>query len=102
MLAPLSLGAVLTTQNVCAGSVPSGWIKINDAWNPTVCGNPATISYNVLTIQKLSDQPPGTVIHACKGPVPPGWDIVGSAWNPTVCGHPTASQPNVMAIKRIN
>ena len=102
MLAPLSLGAILTTQNVCAGPVPPGWIKINDAWNPTVCGNPATISYNVWIIQQLSDQPLGAVIHACKGLVPPGWAIVGSAWNPTVCGHPTANQSNVMAIKRLN
>jgi hypothetical protein len=101
-LAPLSLGAILTAQNICAGPVPPGWIKINDAWNPTVCGNPATITYNVWTIQQLNDQPLGAVIHACKGPVPSGWTIVGSTWNPTVCGHPTANQSNVMAIKRLN
>jgi hypothetical protein len=101
-LAPLSLGAILTAQNVCAGPVPPGWIKINDAWNPTVCGNPATITYNVWTIQQLSDQPLGAVIHACKGPVPSGWAIVGTTWNPTVCGHPTANQSNVMAVKRLN
>jgi hypothetical protein len=101
-LAPLPLGANLTAQNICAGAVPPGWIKINDAWNPTVCGNPATISYNVWTIQQLSDQPLGAVVHACKGPAPSGWSIVGTTWNPTVCGHPTANQPNVMAIKRLN
>jgi hypothetical protein len=100
--APLSLGAILTTQNVCAGSVPPGWIRINDAWNPTVCGNPATISYNVWTIQQLNDQPVGAIIHACKGTVPLGWSIVATTWNPTVCGHPTNNQPNVMAIKRLN
>ena len=99
-LAPLSLGAILRTQNVCAGSLPPGWIKINDAWNPTVCGKPATITYNVWTIQQLSDQPLGAVIHACKGTVPSGWAIVGTSWNPTVCGHPTTNQPNVMAIQR--
>jgi hypothetical protein len=101
-LAPLSLGAILRMQNVCAGSVTPGWIKINDAWNPTVCGNPATIAYNVWTLQQLSDQPVGAVIHACKGPVPSGWAIVGSAWNPTVCGHPASNQPNVMVIKRLD
>jgi hypothetical protein len=101
-LAPLSLGAILTAQNVCAGAVPAGWIKINDAWNPTVCGNPATVTYNVWTIQQLSDQPPGAVIYACKGAAPLGWAIVGSAWNPTVCGRPTTNQANVMAIKRLN
>ena len=100
--APLPLGAILTTQNVCAGSVPSGWVKINDAWNPTVCGSPTTITYNVWVIEQLGDQPIGAVVHACKGAVPLGWAIVGTAWNPTVCGHPTSNQPNVMAIKRLN
>jgi hypothetical protein len=101
-LPPFSLGATLQTQNVCAGSVPPGWIKINDAWNPTVCGNPTRIAYNVWSIQQHTDQPIGAVIHACKGAVPSGWAIVGTLWNPTVCGHPTTNQPNVMAIKRSN
>jgi hypothetical protein len=101
-LAPLSLAAILRTQNVCAGSVPPGWIKINDAWNPTVCGNPGTITYNVWTIQQLGDQPLGAVIHACRGAVPIGWTMVGTIWNPTVCGHPATNQTNVMAIKRLN
>jgi hypothetical protein len=101
-LAPLSLETILPTQNICAGSVPPGWIKINDAWNPTVCGNPARIAYNVWTIQRFSDQPMGAVIHACKGAVPPGWAIVGTLWNPTVCGHPATNQLNVMAIKQLN
>ena len=101
-LAPLALGAILTTQNACAGSATSGWIKINDAWNPTVCGNPTIITYNVWTLQQLSDQPVGAVIHACKGAVPSGWTLVGTAWNPTVCGHPATNQSNVMAIKRLD
>ena len=102
IVAPLSLGAILRTQYVCAGPVPDGWVKINDAWNPTVCGNPHALSYNVWTLQQLSDQPPGAVIQACRGAVPPGWAIVGTAWNPTLCGHPAANQSNVMAIKRLN
>ena len=101
-LAPVSLGTTQQTQNVCAASVPPGWIKINDAWNPTVCGSPTRIAYNVWTIQQHTDQPIGAVIHACKGAVPSGWAIVGTLWNPTVCGHPTTNQPNVMAIKRLN
>jgi hypothetical protein len=100
--APLALGAILTTQNVCAGSAASGWIKINDAWNPTVCGNPTIITYNVWTLQQLSDQPVGAVIHACKGAVPSGWTLVGTSWNPTVCGHPATNQSNVMVIKRLD
>jgi hypothetical protein len=102
MLVPLPLGAILRAQNVCAGSLPAGWIKINDAWNPTVCGNPAAITYNVWTIQQFADLPIGAVIYACKGLVPSGWAIVGTGWNPTVCGHPAANQPNVMAIRRLS
>jgi hypothetical protein len=101
-LAPLSLGEILRTQNVCAGPTPPGWIKINDAWNPTVCGRPGTLSYNVWIIGQLNDQPIGAVVQACKGAVPSGWAIVGQAWNPTVCGHPGTNQSNVMAIKRLN
>lgn len=100
-LAPASVGTIFRTQNVCAGAVASGWIKINDAWNPTVCGNPATLTYNVWTLQQLSDQSVGAVIHACRGPVPSGWSLVGTAWNPTVCGHPATNQSNVMVIKRL-
>jgi hypothetical protein len=98
----LPLGTILRVQNICAGSVPAGWIKVNDAWNPTVCGNPGAISYNVWTIQQFSDEPVGAVIQACKGSVPSGWAAVGTSWNPTVCGHPSANQQNVMAIKRLN
>ena len=100
--APLFLGTILATQNVCAGSMPPGWIKINDAWNPTICGNPAALTYNIWTIQRLSDQPMGAVIQACKASVPDGWAIVGTSWNPTVCGHPATHRLNVMAIKRLN
>jgi hypothetical protein len=100
--APLSLEITVQTQSVCAGSIPPGWIKINDAWNPTVCGKPTGIAYNVWTIQRFTDQPMGAVIYACRGAVPSGWAIVGTLWNPTVCGHPSANPPNVMAIKRLN
>jgi hypothetical protein len=101
-LAPLSLEVTVQTQNVCAGSVPSGWIKINDAWNPTVCGKPTIIAYNVWTMQRFTDQPTGAIIYACRGAVPSGWAIVATLWNPTVCGHPSGTQPNVMAITRLN
>jgi hypothetical protein len=101
-LVPLPLGAILRTQNVCAGSLPSGWVKINDAWNPTVCGKPATVNYNVWTIQQLSEDPIGVVVQACTGDVPAGWAVVGTSWNPTLCGHPAGNQRNVMAIKRLN
>jgi hypothetical protein len=101
-LVTLPLGAVFRTQNVCSGSLPPGWIKINDAWNPTVCGKPATVNYNVWTIQQISDEPIGAVVQACKGNVPAGWALIGTSWNPTLCGHPAGKQQNVVAIKRLN
>jgi hypothetical protein len=101
-LVPLSLGAVIRTQNICAGALPPGWIKVNDAWNPTVCGKPATVGYNVWTIQQFSDEPVGAVLQACKGIVPAGWAVIATSWNPTVCGHPATDERNVVAIKRLN
>jgi hypothetical protein len=98
---PLPLMNVQPTQNVCAGPVPSGWIKVNDSWSPTVCGKPTSIIYNVWSVQALSAQPIGALIYACSSSPPPGWVLVSQMWNPTVCGHPSAQQPNQMAIKRL-
>jgi hypothetical protein len=98
---PLPLMNIQPTQNVCAGSVPSGWIKVNDSWSPTVCGKPTSIIYNVWSVQALSAEPIGSVIYACIGSPPSGWVLVSQMWNPTLCGHPSAQQPNVMAIKRL-
>lgn len=37
-----------SNMSVCAGSpIPDGWIKVNDHWNPNMCGNPGNIVYNV-------------------------------------------------------
>jgi hypothetical protein len=95
------IGVIASTQNVCAGSVlPPGWIKVNDAWNPTACGNPATITYNIWTIQSIATLPVGSVVQVCKATAPSGWSIVDIRWNPTLCGHPASNQANVMAIKR--
>jgi hypothetical protein len=103
VLDDLTVNVIVSTQYICAGSaLPSEWIKVNDAWNPTVCGNPATMTYNLWTIQLIANLPVDHVMQACKAPVPKGWSIVGTGWNPTVCGHPAGNQPNVMAIKRLN
>jgi hypothetical protein len=89
-------------QSVCAGQVPTGWIKINDSWNPTTCGNPTSISYNVWTIERYDNKPAGAQMRACFGSVPNGWAMVGSTWDPTACGHPTSISNNVMTIRRLN
>jgi hypothetical protein len=99
--APLPLMNVQPTQNVCEGSVPPGWIKVNDSWSPTVCGKPTSIIYNVWSVQALGAQPIGAIMYACSSSPPPGWVLISQMWNPTVCGHPSAQQPNVMAIKRL-
>jgi hypothetical protein len=99
--APLPLMNAQPTQSVCAGSVPPGWIKVNDSWSPTVCGKPSSIIYNVWSVQALGAEPVGAVIYACSSSPPAGWVLVSQMWNPTVCGHPSAQLPNVMAIKRL-
>ena len=35
-----------------AADRPAGWIKINDLWDPSNCGSPTTITYNVWVIAK--------------------------------------------------
>jgi hypothetical protein len=96
------LATTAEVQTVCAGQVPVGWIKTNDAWNPTTCGKPTSIVYNVWTIERYSTKPIGAVMQACAGAVPPGWAMIGNAWNPNMCGHPTSIVNNVMTIKRLN
>lgn len=96
------LGTVREVQNVCAGSVPSGWIKINDHWSPTTCGNPTRIIYNVWTIERYDTKPKGATMNACNGIVPNGWSKIGGNWSPASCGHPTRITKNVMTIKRLN
>ena len=98
----LRLAEIADTESVCAGELPSGWIKVNDAWNPTSCGNPTRVTYNVWMIAQYTEKPIGSVMVACNGPAPPGWVIVGTAWNPTACGHPTTNQKNMMTIKRLS
>jgi hypothetical protein len=99
---PLRLSEIAETESVCAGQVPSGWIKVSDAWNPTTCGNPTRLTYNVWIIAQFTEKPIGFVMVACNGPAPSGWVIVGTAWNPTACGHPATNQKNMMTIKRLS
>ncbi len=89
-------------QNICAGSVPPGWVVINDSWSPTTCGNPVSMVYNVATIERYDNKTKGSVMQACLGPVPAGWAMVGSRWNPSVCGHPASMIDNVMTIRKLN
>jgi hypothetical protein len=97
-----SASVVYESQTVCANQTVAGWIKTNDSWNPTTCGNPSSIIYNVWTIERYDNMAIGSVMTACTGAVPGGWAMINSSWNPTTCGHPTSIMNNVMTIKRLS
>jgi hypothetical protein len=90
--------------DVCADSpIPIGYIKTNDHWDPTKCGNPSSIVPNVWTLTRYIDKPVGTTLDVCAGaPVPPGWVVVGARWNPTACGQPSDIVDNVQQIQRVS
>jgi len=93
-----------STQDICAGTpVPPGWIKTNDSWSPTTCGNPTEITYNVWTITEYADLPAGSELTVCAdAPVPTGWVVTNTSWDPTRCGHPSNITNNIKTIKRIS
>jgi hypothetical protein len=100
---PIELNVPLTTMQICAGSpIPNGWIKTDDSWSPTSCGNPTDIIYNVWTITQYSNLPVGSTLNVCAGaPIPTGWVKVNTSWNPTSCGHPAHNIDNVQTIRRV-
>jgi hypothetical protein len=98
----LRLVEIAAVETVCAAQVPSGWIKVDDAWNPTTCGNPTTKTYNVWIIREYEGEPIGAVMTVCNGRAPAGWVVLTTRWNPTACSHPITDQKNVMVIQRLN
>ena len=98
------LGAGYQSLRICANKViPHGWIKINDEWSPNECGNPASKTYNVITILRYDILPVGNIIDVCaNAPIPKGWVQQGTRWDPQGCGHPTQNVQNVKTIKRIH
>lgn len=110
VFAVLGLGAALVvpaspasaaTYNVCAYNLPAGFVKIDDYWDPTRCGNPTAIIYNVWTIESYWDKDLGTSMRVCAGQVPYGWTLTATSWDPTSCGHPTAIYGNIWTIRRL-
>src|SRR5688572_3111824 len=75
---------------ICGDSeVPRGWVKINDRWNPTKCGSPTKIIYNVWEIERVTNKPVGAEMEVCADTTtPPGWAVINSTWVPTKCGQP--------------
>lgn len=99
---PSELNKVMETQRICAGQIPSGWLKISGQWDPTSCGNPTSIYENVWFIERYDNKPAGSVMTICSQAIPSGWVKISGSWNPTMCGSPTSIQDNVIQIKRLN
>jgi hypothetical protein len=89
-------------KNICYNDpIPAGWVKTNDFWNPTTCGNPRSQSYNVFEIKEISGLPKGSIPDVCyDARIPAGWVVTGKKWNPTACGHPPSNSNNVYTIAR--
>ncbi|HUJ16379.1 MAG TPA: hypothetical protein VL197_00115 [Nitrospirota bacterium] len=90
------------TQTVCAGSVPAGWLRIDDRWDPAKCGSPVAVTNNVWMIERYDNKTVGSVMTVCADTVPNGWSIIAQKWDPTKCGKPTMYTENIMTIKRLN
>lgn len=82
--------------------LPRGWVKVGDRWNPSKCGSPATIVYNVWEVERYTNKPVGAEMEVCADtPTPAGWVEVSARWSPATCGHPTGISDNVKKIKRV-
>lgn len=92
-----------TKAEVCANAgLPQGWVKVGDRWNPTKCGSPTSIVYNVAEIERYTDKAVGAEMTVCSDtPTPSGWEEVRKRWNPTTCGHPSSIIENVKTIKKV-
>ncbi len=103
-LPELELNVERTSMHICRGSpVPPGWIKVNDDWSPTSCGNPSYITYNVWLIEQYDNKPVGSTMRVCaSAQTPAGWVDVDYDWSPTSCGRPSYITDNVKYIRRIS
>lgn len=99
-----SINVIFQNQKICCGDpIPQGWIKTNDEWNPTVCGNPTYLVYNVCTITRYDNMSIGQQLSVCAdAPTPVGWVTVNTMWVPTNCGHPSIIVHNMKIIRRLN
>lgn len=85
----------------CSAPVPAGFIKYTDEWDPTKCGEPTTITYNVCKYQRYDNREVGMSLEVCSNATnPPGWTTVSTNWDPNKCGHPSSNTPNVKLIQR--
>jgi hypothetical protein len=92
------------TQEICSGdTVPKGWIIYDEKWSPTKCGNPSSITSNVLLITKYDGLQIGATLDVCAGQtIPDGWVLINKKWIPTRCGSPSSITNNVETIQHLN
>lgn len=87
------------TKIVCAGSVASGYVKVDDGWDPANC-NPAP-KYNTWTVKYYADCPIGTQMDVCgSAQIPAGWSVVGQKWIATTCNADIGAKNNIKTIRR--
>lgn len=86
----------------CSGdAVPAGFIKVNDDWDPTKCGNPSSITRNISFYQRYDNKSVGFTLQVCAGaPTPAGWTDGATSWDPNKCGHPSSITQNMKLITR--
>lgn len=103
-LTALPLETMQQVMEICCGSpVPSGWIKVNDHWDPTRCGRPTSIMYNICTIERYDNKRVGLLMEVCAGsPTPNGWVTENTFWDPSRCGHPSSIIHNMKRIRRVS
>ena len=89
------------TKRVCAGAIPSGWIKIFDSWDPGSCGRPSDVVYNIWLVERYTKKPVGSTMEVCSGRVPTGWVLVSTRSIFGIC-HPNGTFDNVMTVRRAN
>ena len=90
------------TTACCSGGTPANYLKTNDEWSPTSCGNPSSIVYNVCTYRRYDNKPSGSIMVICAGqPLPAGWVLDNTQWSPTSCGHPSSIVDNVWSIRKL-
>jgi hypothetical protein len=93
-------------QLICrGGSIPTGWILVDDVKDPKSCGgeNPAVLNtFNVWAVEKFEGRPAGTQMDVCAAtPTPKGWVLVDVYRDKTTCGHPADSWgANVKRIRK--
>jgi hypothetical protein len=95
----------LTTHTACASTdLGPDYVLIDDYWDPTRCGSPASVEANVWVLAELPEATqadPHPSIEICAYGTPPaGWTVISERWDPTRCGRPGAIGPNIRLIRK--